>query len=68
MEEYKQCCSAQFESYREVWMLVIKAYTMSILLFATVLFWTAGDACLYYGYSYLDYRFSRLNHTFNGFG
>lgn len=62
MEEFKLCC--QFDSVREVSMLMIKAYALSFLLFVSVLLWTAGDACLYYGYSYLDYRYSRLNHTY----
>lgn len=35
------------------WSLMIKAYVVSFLLLASVLAWTAGDACFSFGRSYL---------------
>lgn len=53
----------RFDSFREVSLLMVKAYAMSVLLMALVLFWTAGDASLYFGYSYLDSRlYSRFSY------
>lgn len=56
MEEHELCC--KYDSHREVARLILRAYTLSFLLLATVVLWTAGDACLYWGFSYLDNRYS----------
>nr|PNR30308.1 hypothetical protein PHYPA_026624 [Physcomitrium patens] len=63
----------QLDSCRAVTVLMIKAYTVSVLLVASVLLWFAGDlatdTCFYYGYFYLDSRYSRrINYTFVDFG
>lgn len=63
----------QFDSCREVTLLMLKAYAVSFLLVMSVLLWTAGDlasdACLYYGYLFVDSQFSRrVSHTFVDFG
>ncbi|KAG0556548.1 hypothetical protein M758_11G059700 [Ceratodon purpureus] len=55
-DEHKLTCS-RFDSSREVRFVMIQAYTISVLLMAFVLFWTAGDACFVYGHSYRDSRY-----------
>jgi hypothetical protein len=64
MEEHEMCC--KYDSYGEVSRLMIKAYTLALLLMATVMLWTAGDACLYFGFSYLDNRYGGGNSYHQG--
>jgi len=64
MEEHKMC--SKYDSYGEVSRLMIKAYTLAFLLLATVVLWTAGDVCMYFGFSYLDNRYRGWNSNYQG--
>lgn len=49
----------RFDTSSKVWRVLLKAYTASVLVTLLVLCWTAGDACLYFGNSYLESRYYR---------